>query len=101
VSGQPAPSLPGHREIEGDTGPTARVGNPRLDQHGIRFRDRVPQRVQIRRHRDSHDPPDLKSGGPEPRRYRWEIGSVQLSAAKPRLVTDLEDFLDRLIAKDP
>jgi hypothetical protein len=77
------------------------VQNPRLDQHGVRFGDRFPQRIQVGRHRDSHDPPDPKSGGPKPRRYRCWIGSVQLSTAKPRLLTDLEDFLDRLIAKNP
>ena len=65
VPGQPASSLPGYCEIERDARPARRVKNPGLDQHGLGFGDRVPQCIQIGRHRDSHDPPDLEVRRPE------------------------------------
>jgi hypothetical protein len=77
------------------------VRNLRLDQHGIRSGDGPSQRIQIGWHRDSHDPPDLKSGAAKPLRHRSRIRPVELCPAKPCPFTYLEDFLERLASKNP
>jgi hypothetical protein len=100
VGTQPLAGLSGNGYLEWDTGPAQSPGNPGLDQHSIRFGDGWSQNIQISGRRDSHDPPYHESFTAKPARVPLRIRTVELSPAKLRLRTDLENVLDRLATKD-
>jgi hypothetical protein len=101
MANQAVPSFPRDGEVQRHTAAALSMGDPRLNQHGIRFHRSFAETIQIGWHCDSHDSPDLKSGCPQVRGLGSRVSAVKLRSAKPGPLSYLKDLFGRLVYEDP